>query len=55
MGKIEHVVVLMLENRSFDHIFGFRAGVNGLSGNEFNLLDPSRAQGDSNPAITVDN
>ena len=55
MGKIDHVVVLMLENRSFDHIFGFRGGVNGLSGNEFNLLDPSRAQGDSNPAITVDN
>lgn len=25
-SPIEHLVVLMLENRSFDHIFGFRLG-----------------------------
>eukprot|EP01059_Diplonema_ambulator_P024729 TRINITY_DN4104_c1_g1_i1.p1 TRINITY_DN4104_c1_g1~~TRINITY_DN4104_c1_g1_i1.p1 ORF type:complete len:644 (+),score=201.25 TRINITY_DN4104_c1_g1_i1:1082-3013(+) len=37
--KIKHVVVLMEENRSFDHIFGWRKGVNGLTGNEYNLLD----------------
>ena len=42
-GKIKRVVVLMEENRSFDHVFGFyRQGkVNGLTGNESNLVDPS--------------
>jgi phospholipase C len=55
MGKIDHVVVLMLENRSFDHLFGFRQGVNGLTGREFNLLDPSQPSGDSNPTFVVNN
>jgi len=55
MGNIDHVIVLMLENRSFDHIFGFCPGVHGLSGKEFNLLDPSRPRSNSNPAFTVDN
>lgn len=55
MPKIEHIVVLMLENRSFDHIFGFRPNVNGLKGNEFNLLDPSEPESAANPAFTVDN
>jgi phospholipase C len=32
LDKIEHFVVLMLENRSFDHVFGLRRGVDGLSG-----------------------
>src|SRR6266446_3367746 len=45
--QIEHVVVLMLENRSFDHMLGFtrRADydVEGLSGNESNPLDPAVA------------
>jgi len=27
---IDHFVVLMLENRSFDHIFGLRPDVNGI-------------------------
>jgi phospholipase C len=38
-----HVMVLMLENRSFDHIFGLSGipGIEGLRGDEFNLLDPS--------------
>lgn len=31
LGEIDHFVVLMLENRSFDHMFGFRAGVNGVA------------------------
>lgn len=30
MREIEHVVVLMLENRSFDHYFGALAGVRGF-------------------------
>ena len=42
--KIDFVVVLMLENRSFDHIFGFFPGANGLKGTEFNLLDPADPQ-----------
>ena len=38
--KIEHLVVLMMENRSFDHIFGFLKSnawpIDGLNGNETN-------------------
>lgn len=30
MASIDHFVVLMLENRSFDHVFGLRRGVEGL-------------------------
>jgi phospholipase C len=40
-NKIEHLVVLMMENRSFDHMFGFMKSnawpVDGLNGNETNL------------------
>lgn len=52
-AKIKHVVVLMMENRSFDHLFGFRPGVNGLKGDEFNLLNPGQPQSLANPAFTV--
>ena len=52
-GRIKHVVVLMLENRSFDQIFGFREGVEGLTGNEFNLLNPSDDESPANPRISV--
>src|ERR1041384_4406189 len=38
---IEHVVVLALENRSFDHMLGFFPGVNGLKGDEGNHTDPA--------------
>jgi len=38
--KIEHLVVLMMENRSFDHMFGFMKNaswpIDGLNGNETN-------------------
>jgi phospholipase C len=37
---IEHVIVLVLENRSFDHMLGFFPGVNGLKGDEGNHTDP---------------
>jgi len=51
---IKRFVVLMLENRSFDHLFGYLKSVNpkvfGLNGNEFNQKDPN-APGD--PAIKV--
>src|SRR5262249_4912154 len=52
---IEHFVVLMMENRSFDHIFGYRPGVNGLKGNESNLLNPTSPESDTNPAFVVSN
>ncbi len=54
-NAIEHVVVLMLENRSFDHIFGYRKGVNGLKGTEFNLVDPTKKQAPTNAAFKVSN
>jgi phospholipase C len=40
MADIEHVFVLMLENRSFDHLLGFAGldGVEGLTGAESNPL-----------------
>jgi phospholipase C len=51
---IKRFVVLMLENRSFDHLFGYlKAGnsrVMGLTGSEFNQKDPN-SPGD--PAIKV--
>src|SRR4029077_15927046 len=53
--KIDHVVVLMLENRSFDHIFGFRTGVEGLKGKEENFGDPTKPESNSNPAFFVNN
>src|ERR1700733_14769103 len=49
--QIQHVFVLMLENRSFDHLLGFSAisgtdaasglptTINGLSGTEKNVYD----------------
>jgi phospholipase C len=47
LGKIEHIVVLMLENRSFDHMLGYlslpepggagRIDVDGLDGPEVNF------------------
>jgi phospholipase C len=46
MQGVRHLVVLMLENRSFDHVLGFyvpAAGgqnVAGLTGQEFNRVDP---------------
>ena len=42
LDGIEHIVVVMMENRSFDHMLGYlhtdgMPEVNGLRGNEFNL------------------
>jgi phospholipase C len=55
MPDIQHFVVLMFENRSFDHIFGYRGGVNGLKGTETNLLNPAEAPSSTNPAFKVSN
>ena len=41
---IEHVIVLMLENRSFDHMCGYWNRLprgSGLTGEEFNYVDPA--------------
>lgn len=46
LAKIDHIVVLMMENRSFDHMLGYlkleegRQDIDGLTGTEFNL-DPN--------------
>ncbi|MFZ0545769.1 MAG: alkaline phosphatase family protein, partial [Candidatus Promineifilaceae bacterium] len=43
LDKIEHIVVLMMENRSFDHMLGYlmvrggRSKIDGLTGNESNV------------------
>jgi phospholipase C len=42
LQKVKHIVVLMMENRSFDHMLGYlktdgMPEVNGLNGDEFNL------------------
>jgi phospholipase C len=39
--SIEHVIVLMLENRSFDHMLGFLPYGGKLTGREFNLVNPA--------------
>jgi phospholipase C len=42
LGKIDHIAVLMMENRSFDHMLGYlsleqgRTDVDGLTGTEYN-------------------
>ena len=47
-SSITHIVVLMMENRSLDHLLGTQPGVNGILGangkpnpNLFNLAKPS--------------
>ncbi|GAB4859959.1 NPC intracellular cholesterol transporter 1 [Ancistrocladus abbreviatus] len=44
-GPIKTVVILVMENRSFDHIFGWlkssRPEIDGLTGKEFNRLNAS--------------
>ena len=48
LGKIEHFVVLMLENRSFDHLFGALKSLDqrvaGPVGTESNFEDPNNPQ-----------
>ncbi len=45
-SRIRHIVVLMMENRSFDHLLGFLKAdknpkIDGLTGNESMPRDPS--------------
>lgn len=43
--NIQHIVVLMMENRSFDHMLGYLKGpaypIDGLTGSEWNPVDPA--------------
>jgi phospholipase C len=51
-SPIEHVVVLMLENRSFDHLFGLHPGVDGIAGKALaNRLDPAAPVSAKNPSF----
>lgn len=42
--KIDHVVVIMMENRAFDHMLGYlsqeNSEIQGLTGKEYNQYDP---------------
>ncbi len=38
---IKHIVVLMMENRSYDHMLGYLPNGGGLTGKEYNLVDPA--------------
>ena len=40
-SPIEHIVVLMMENRSYDHMLGYLPHGHGLTGEEHNLVDPA--------------
>lgn len=52
---IKHFVVVMLENRSFDHMLGHLQGINsqvrGLNETEWNPIDPTKS---SSPRVYVD-
>jgi phospholipase C len=52
--RVDHVVVVMLENRSFDHVIGFLksedANINGLTGKESN---PYNAADPNSPRVNV--
>jgi phospholipase C len=52
LANIQHFVVLMLENRSFDHLFGALPGVAGLARTEFNYDDPTTAQSAQKRIVT---
>ena len=60
-SRIKHFVVLVLENRSLDHLFGFfqpAAGqqienLQGANATLSNLLDPSQPESANNPKFTV--
>lgn len=50
VGNIKHVIVMMFENRSFDHILGAMPGADGvLDGDFYNTWHPTQEPGDDNP------
>ena len=51
-SPIKHVVVVMEENRAFDHVFGWASdllGVNGLTGRESNPISTTRPKSKAVP------
>jgi phospholipase C len=53
LGKVDHIVVLMMENRSFDHMLGYLSLTGGRT--DIDGLRPGLAneyQGRSYPFIT---
>ena len=34
LAKVDHIVVVMMENRSFDHVLGYRAQLPGVAGSD---------------------
>ncbi|MGA9796881.1 MAG: alkaline phosphatase family protein [Rhizomicrobium sp.] len=40
LGDIDHIIILMKENRSFDHYFGMLSGVRGFDDNSPNFRQP---------------
>jgi phospholipase C len=55
MPEILHFFVLMLENRSFDHMLGFMPKVDGLNGEEANWHDGTIQKPGSPHAVVVSN
>lgn len=57
--EIEHVIVLMMENRSFDHMLGWLQApgydIDGLTGGEWNPVDPSEPPGPNNKIVVTRN
>jgi hypothetical protein len=53
-GPIQHIVLLMEENRAFDHMFGFFPGVNGLTGKEVRYLLLSKQEPIFESAMSTD-
>src|SRR4051812_46864513 len=67
MAEIKHIVVLMMENRSFDHLVGWLQSdtyaIDGLTGKEFNrdstgepvrVTNDASYSGDYNPDVAHD-
>ncbi|MDT8872876.1 alkaline phosphatase family protein [Komagataeibacter rhaeticus] len=59
IGDIEHVIILMQENRAFDHYFGCLKGVRGYSDPQPEFLPdgrspvPARPQGADGAAVPL--
>lgn len=51
-GPIKHIVLLMQENRAFDHLCGYFPGVDGLTGKESN---PYNSSDPASPRVFVNN
>ena len=39
LAKIDHIVLVMMENRSYDHVLGYRAPIDGSNGLTQELID----------------